>query len=111
MAAILRGQVYFCNLEPTKGREQAGIRTVLIISQEFYNTPSGTVIAMALTSKEPKVAYPLTHEIKSLKLPKRSWVKINQVRILDSERLSKCLGQLDIAEVNKIVLGLSKLIT
>lgn len=110
MAEILRGQVYFADLEPTKGREQAGFRPVLIISHEFFNTPSETVIAMALTSKEPKAGYPLTCEIKSIKLPKRSWVKISQVRILDSRRLSKCLGRLEQAEVNKIVLGLSKII-
>lgn len=111
MAQILRGQIYFADLEPTKGREQAGFRPVLVISNEFFNTPSGTVIAMALTSKEPRAGYPLTYEIKSLKLPKRSWVKISQVRILDSQRLSKCLGQLEYSEVNKIVFGLSKIIT
>lgn len=111
MAQVLRGQIYFADLEPTKGREQAGFRPVLVISHEFFNTPSGTVIAMALTSKEPKVGYPLTYEIKSLKLPKRSWVKTSQVRILDSQRLSKCLGQLESSEVNKIVFGLSKIVT
>ena len=48
MAQILRGDIYWADLDPTKGHEQAGQRPVLILSHEIFNQRSGTVIAMAL---------------------------------------------------------------
>ena len=49
MAQILRGEIRWAELNPTRGHEQAGHRPVLILSQDIFNKRSGTVIAMALT--------------------------------------------------------------
>jgi mRNA interferase MazF len=46
MADILRGEIWWANLNPTRGREQSGTRPVLIISQDVFNRHSGTVIAL-----------------------------------------------------------------
>lgn len=54
MARILRGDVVWAELDPTKGNEQAGRRPVLVLSQDVFNKRSGTVIAVAITSSEPK---------------------------------------------------------
>ena len=35
--AIQRGEIYFVNLNPTKGREQAGKRPVLVLSNNTIN--------------------------------------------------------------------------
>ncbi|WP_046061099.1 type II toxin-antitoxin system PemK/MazF family toxin [Methylotuvimicrobium alcaliphilum] len=82
MAKILRGEIRWADLNPTIGREQSGERPVLILNQDIFNERSGTVIAMALTSQEQKAGFPLTHEVLASKLPKRSWVKISQIRIM-----------------------------
>jgi mRNA-degrading endonuclease toxin of MazEF toxin-antitoxin module len=37
MMAIQRGEVYFVNLNPVKGREQAGQRPVLVLSNDAIN--------------------------------------------------------------------------
>ena len=58
MARILRGEVYWANLDPTKGREQSGQRPVLVLSQDVFNDRSGVVIAVALTSQPPKAGFP-----------------------------------------------------
>ncbi len=50
MANILRGDIYWADLDPTVGHEQAGRRPVLILSRSAFNDRSGTVIAVALTS-------------------------------------------------------------
>ena len=63
MASVLRGEVYWAELDPTLGQEQGGRRPVLVLSEDIFNVRSGTVIAVALTSQEPKAAYPLTLEI------------------------------------------------
>jgi mRNA interferase MazF len=55
MAQILRGDIYWADLDPTKGHEQAGQRPVLVLSNEIVNQRSGTVIAMALTSQPQHV--------------------------------------------------------
>ncbi len=63
MARILRGEIYWAALDPTEGREQAGYRPVLVLSQDVFNQHSGTVIAVALTSQAPKAGFPLTLEL------------------------------------------------
>ena len=92
MARILRGEVRWADLNPVRGREQAGLRPVLILSQDIFNERSGTVIAMALTSQPQKAGFPLTLELETKQLPKRSWVKISQIRTLAVERLGNRLG-------------------
>jgi mRNA interferase MazF len=62
MARILkRGDIAWASLDPVIGHEQAGQRPVLMISDEILNRHSGTVIAMALTSREPRASFPLTY--------------------------------------------------
>jgi mRNA interferase MazF len=51
MARILRGEIRWADLSPGQGREQTGRRPVLILSHDVFNERSGTVIAMAVTSR------------------------------------------------------------
>ena len=82
MAGILRGDIFWANLNPVVGREQAGHRPVLILSNNTFNKYSGTVIAMALTSRPQRAGFPLTFALDDERLPKKSWVKISQIRTL-----------------------------
>lgn len=50
MARILRGEIWWADLNPVRGHEQAGVRPVLVISHDVFNQRSGTVIALAITS-------------------------------------------------------------
>jgi len=106
MARLLRGEIYWADLEPTKGREQAGRRPVLVISHELFNTHSGTVIALAITSQPQRAGFPLTYPLSLRNVPKPSWVKISQIRTLSTERLSRKPARLQEEEVNRIVEGL-----
>lgn len=92
------------------GNEQAGERPVVVLSHDVFNDRSGTVIAMALTSREPRAGYPLTLEITSARLPKRAWVKISQIRVLSTERLGRKLGRVSPEELDRIVAGLNEII-
>ena len=42
MMAIRRGEIYFVDLNPTIGREQAGWRPVVVVSNDLLNPSSGT---------------------------------------------------------------------
>jgi len=110
MAGILRGQIRWANLNPTKDREQSGYRPVLILSQDIFNSRSGTVIAMALTSQPQRAKYPLTLELVFSDLPKKSWIKISQIRTLSVERIGEKIGQATPEEMNLVVEGLIELI-
>ena len=110
MARILRGEIRWADLDPTRGREQAGSRPVLILSQDVFNERSGTVIAVALTSQSQRAGFPLTLELRSRHLPKRSWVKISQIRTLSVERIGERLARATSEEIDQIVEGLNEII-
>jgi mRNA interferase MazF len=110
VARVLRGEIWWADLDPVRGREQAGVRPVLVISHDVFNQRSGTVIAVALTSQSQKAGFPLTLEVKSARLPKRSWVKISQVRTLSVDRLSKRLGTLGTEELDQVIDGLNEIV-
>lgn len=110
MARVLRGDVVWADLDPARGHEQAGHRPVLVISDDLFNQRSGTVIALALTSTEPAAGFPLTLELRSAKLPKRSWVKIGQIRTLSTARLGKRLARLSPEELARILEGLDEIL-
>lgn len=76
MARILRGEIRWADLNPVRGREQAGLRLVLILSQDIFNERSGTVIAMALTTQIQRAGFPLTLELDN-DANRRTWVKIS----------------------------------
>ena len=111
MARILRGEIYWADLNPTRGREQAGLRPVLILSHDVFNSRSATVIAMAITSQPQKAAFPLTLALPQAMLPKPSWIKISQIRTISVERLGKRIAVVDTETVNQAVEGLSELIS
>lgn len=110
MARILRGEIRWADLNPVRGHEQAGLRPVVILSQDIFNERSGTVIAMALTSQSQRAGFPLTLELKSTRLPKKSWVKISQIRTLSVERIGKSLGRVAPEELAQVVEGLNEII-
>lgn len=110
MARILRGDVYWAELNPALGHEQAGERPVIVLSHDVFNERSGTVIAIAVSSQEPRAGFPLTHEITTAKLPKRSWARISQIRTLSVERLGRKLGRVAPEELERIIQGLNEII-
>lgn len=110
MARILRGEIRWADLNPVRGHEQAGLRPVLILSHDVFNERSGTVIAMAITSQPQRASFPLTLELKQGRLPKRSWVKISQVRTLSVERIRKRIGRASLEELIQVVEGLNEII-
>jgi mRNA interferase MazF len=110
MARILRGNVHWADLDPVRGREQAGLRPVVVVSHDVFNARSGTVIAMAITSQLPSAGFPLTMEIQSAKLPKKSWVKVSQIRTLSVERIGRRIGRLAPEELVQLISGLNEII-
>ena len=110
MAQILRGEIRWADLNPVRGNEQAGLRPVLILSHDVFNERSGTVIAVALTSQPQRAAFPLTLEIQSKGFPKKSWVKISQIRTLAVERIGQRLRKVSLEELAQVIEGLNEIV-
>jgi mRNA interferase MazF len=75
-----------------------------------FNERSGTVIAVALTSQPQRAGFPLTLELQSARLPRRSWFKISQARTLAVERVGAGLGRVSPEEISQVVEGLNGII-
>ena len=110
MARILRGDIVWADLNPVRGREQAGRRPVVVISEDIFNARSGTVIALAITSQAQRAGFPLTLELTTVQLPKRSWVKISQVRTLSVERVGKKIARIAPEELDRLIEGLNEIV-
>jgi len=83
---------------------------VLILSHNIFNERSGTVIAVAMTSQEPRAGFPLALESRAAGLMKRSWIKISQVRTLSTDRIGKRVARASDEEVAKVVEGLNEIL-
>ncbi len=83
---------------------------MLVLSHDVFNDRSGTVIAVALTSRPPRASFPLTLPLGTTGLPKRSWVKISQIRTLSVERIGRKMAQATPEELAGVVEGLNEII-
>lgn len=110
MARILRGEVRWAELDPVRGREQSGRRPVLVLSHDVFNERSGTVIALVLTSQEPRAGFPLTLESKAAGLVKRSWIKISQIRTLAVDRIGGRMARASEEELARVLDGLNEIL-
>ncbi len=89
--ALTPGGVWFADLDPTQGREQAGDRPVLIVSSAFH---------LELTSGAVATVLPLTsvHRpgwVHRVQIGAASWVITDQVRTIATRRLRRRAPELD----------------
>lgn len=110
MAQILRGDILWADLNPVIGSEQGGLRPVLVLSHNVFNQRSGTVIVVAIISQPQRAGFPLTLELAGTGLPKKSWVKISQIRILSVRRMGRKLASASDEELALIIDGLNEII-
>ena len=110
MARILRGNIYWADLNPVIGSEQGDLRPVLILSHDVFNERSGTVIAVAITSQPQRAGFPLTLELTDSKLPKRSCVKISQIRTLSVKRMRNKIATVSEEQLSLVIEGLNEII-
>ena len=65
---------------------------------------------MAITSRQQAAGFPLTLELTTTGLPKRSWAKISQVRTLYTERIGKLITRLEPELINTLIEGLYEIV-
>lgn len=110
MQKVMRGDLFFADLDPVVGSEQGGIRPVVVLQNNIGNKYSPTLIVAAITSQTNKNRMP-THVRVSDRtdLPKNSVVLLEQLRTIDKKRLQQKLGAFDEETMEEIdeALGVS----
>ena len=88
-----RGEVWLADLNPTRGREQAGRRPVLVVSEDLFNQgPAGLVIVLPVTSTIRNVPSHVPIDPPEGGVRRRSAVLCEAVRSVSVERLVERWG-------------------
>lgn len=109
MSSVLRGEIRWAELDPTRGNERQGTRPVLVISHDVFNERSGTVLAMAITSQPQRAGFPLTLPMGKLG-GKQAWLKVSQVRVLSTQHLGRKLGKATSEQLARAIEGLNEIV-
>ena len=93
---IRRGDVFWVDLNPVKGSEQAGRRPVVIIQNDVGNEVAPTIIVAPLTTKSFTKHYPINVHIPQgiAGLKEHSTILLSQIRTIDKTRLDRKIGHL-----------------
>lgn len=103
MKNIVRGDIFYADLNPVIGSEQGGIRPVLVIQNNTGNRFSPTVIVAAISGKTHEKSKLPTHvKVQKRGLKNESVILLEQVRTIDKQRLCNYIGNLDRSEMEKV---------
>jgi len=104
-------EIWYANLNPTKGSEQKGFRPVVIVSGDMLNKHLKIIIACPLTTKikNYKGNLVLTPTAKN-GLTKKSEIMIFHVRSISKDRLIKKIGSISSEELDCLKQGLDDIL-
>jgi mRNA interferase MazF len=98
-----RGEIYWVDFDNSRGSEQTGRRPAVVITTDLFNSRMPVIVVAAITRKVkrwvPLVAVTLPA---GRPLPHECQILVFQVRTVDKSRLTGCLGQLDINQVEEL---------
>ncbi|MGQ0570166.1 MAG: type II toxin-antitoxin system PemK/MazF family toxin [Armatimonadota bacterium] len=88
MAAPQRGDIWLADLNPTRGREQAGQRPVLVFSvDEFNEGPAELIVVLPITSTIRPIPLHVVVQPPEGGLKVQSRILTNAIRSMSKERL------------------------
>jgi mRNA interferase MazF len=90
---LTSGDVLLCDLNPVAGREQGGIRPVVVVSHHRYSAIPGLFLAVPLTTRNRD----LDHHIEvpadgGTGLKQVSYAMTEQIRAMSDQRAGRQLG-------------------
>ena len=105
---ITRGQVYWVNLDPVRGSEQARTRPCVVISTDEVNNHRKTVIVVPLTTTKTSAVPPLLVSVPSAGLDSKA--RVEQIRAVDKSRVRNLLGRLADEDLLEIEVSLRRIL-
>lgn len=93
MSKINRGESWLVDLNPVRGREQAGRRPCLVISVDLFNQgAAGLIVVLPITSKAKGIPFHVQIDAPEGGVRVTSFIKCEDVRSISVERLEKRWG-------------------
>jgi mRNA interferase MazF len=104
MAGPCRGEIWNADLDPTRGRDQAGKRPVLVVSTDRFNTgPAELVVVLPITSKAKGIPWHVALAAGGgTGLRTNSFAMVEAIRCVSRERLAKRLGDVTDAAMGEV---------
>ena len=103
MTTPLRGEVWLVDLNPTRGREQAGKRPVLVVSTNGFNkSPADLVVIAPITSKDKSIPWHVALQPPEGGTKSRSFIMCEAVRSVSHDRLAQHWGTVTAATMNEV---------
>jgi len=99
-----RGEIYFLDFSPSKGREMKGPHPALVIQNNIGNKASGLTIVAAITSslKVAELPVGVLITIEESGLPHKSVVHLGQIYTIDKGRLWNHVGTLSAQKMQEV---------
>jgi len=100
---IKRGEIWLIDFNPTKGREQAGVRPALVFSVDQFNSSrADKVVTIPLTSKNKGISLDVKLIPPDGGVTKNSYVKCEDLRSLSKDRLIEKWGEVSSEKMKEV---------
>lgn len=106
--AYQRGQVYWTQLDPVKGHEQAKTRPCAILSDTLINQRRGTVVVVPLTTTPAAACFPLLISMPSMGASTKA--RTEHIRSVDKSRLGRLEGALSEQDMDELGRAIGKVL-
>jgi mRNA interferase MazF len=106
-----RSEVWYADLDPVRGHEQAGHRPVLVVSMTKFNEgPAGLVVVLPMTTRDRGIPMHVSVEAGEGGLSRRSLIKCEDIRSVDQRRLTKRVGEVSEITMSHVAANLRALL-
>jgi mRNA-degrading endonuclease toxin of MazEF toxin-antitoxin module len=98
-----RGDIWFAQHSPTRGREQRGDRPCLVVSHDLFNAgPAGWVVACPMTTTEREVRWHVDVSPPEANLDQRGFVMSEAVRSMAKRRSRRRVGAVEASTLERV---------
>ncbi len=98
-----RGEIWFVDLDPTRGREIRGERPCLVVSvNEFNHGPAHLIVVLPITSTQTGNPFHVQIEPPEGNVKSRSFIKTEQPRCISTDRLEHLWGSVASATMQEV---------
>jgi mRNA interferase MazF len=107
-SSILRGQVYWVELDPVRGAEIAKTRPCIVLSTDEVNNYRRTAIVVPLTTSASPAVPPLLLSTPSMGTDSKA--RIEHIRAVDKSRFKALIGEIGVEDLSAVEESLRRIL-
>ena len=108
MKKVVKGDIFYADLRPSRGEEFSGIVPVLVLQNNISNISCATTIVAPITEEVDDIYKQPTHVVikQFEKIRPDSVIMLEQIRVIDRCRLKGYIGMLESEQMQEINMAL-----